>query len=76
MEQRPAHPRRRLADVTAPSRRLPPSFPVAVALTGRDGGGRGCRVAGDRVGKAGVLPAPEEPDQPKLYGAEASRGGL
>lgn len=72
----PAHPRWRLADVTSSSRRPPPSFSVAVALTERDGGGRVCRSTGDRVGKARVLPASEEPDQSKLYGAEAGRGSL
>lgn len=73
---RPAPPRQRLADVTAPRRRPPPFFPVADALTERDGGVRVCRSTGDRVGKARVLPASEEPDQSKLYGAAAGRGNL
>lgn len=72
----PAHSRRRPACVTAWRLRPPPSFSVAAALTERDGGGRGSRVTGHRVGKARVLPASEEPYQSELYGAEAGRGNL
>ena len=72
---RPSPPAPRLRHCLEPQT-PPPSFPVAVALTERDGGGRGGRVTGHRVGKARVLPASEEPYQSKLYGAEAGRGNL